>query len=56
LIFGAWGFSIFSVKNADMTTTELAASVSKAVRETEEFGVRGITRNGKVVLFSSRAT
>lgn len=34
-----------------MTITELAASVPKAVRETEEFGVRGITRNGKAVAF-----
>jgi hypothetical protein len=29
----------------------LAASVPKAVRETEELGVRGITRNGKAVAF-----
>jgi hypothetical protein len=39
------------VKNADLTITELAASVPKAVRDTEEFGVRGITRNGKAVAF-----
>jgi PHD/YefM family antitoxin component YafN of YafNO toxin-antitoxin module len=34
-----------------LTITELAASVPKAVRETEELGVRGITRNGRVVAF-----
>src|SRR5439155_19690731 len=45
------GLSIFSMKNADLTITQLAASVPKAVRETEEFGVRGITRNGKAVAF-----
>ena len=39
------------MKNADLTITELAASVPKAVRETEELGVRGITRNGRVVAF-----
>jgi len=39
------------VKNADLTITELAASVPKAVRETEQLGVRGITRNGKAVAF-----
>ena len=39
------------MKNADLTITELAASVPKAVRETEQFGVRGITRNGKAVAF-----
>jgi len=39
------------LKNADLTITELAASVPKAVRETEELGVRGITRNGRVVAF-----
>ena len=43
--------SIFSVKNADLTITELASSVPKAVRETEQMGVRGITRNGKAVAF-----
>ncbi len=43
--------SIFWMKNADLTITELAASVPKAVRETEEFGVRGITRNGRAVAF-----
>ena len=43
--------SISSVKNADLTITELAASVPKAVRETERLGVRGITRNGKAVAF-----
>jgi hypothetical protein len=39
------------VKNADLTITELAASVPRAVRDTEEMGVRGITRNGKAVAF-----
>ena len=39
------------MKNADLTITELAASVPRAVRETEAFGVRGITRNGKAVAF-----
>jgi hypothetical protein len=29
----------------------LAASVPKAIRQIEEFGVRGITRNGKTVAF-----
>ena len=43
--------SIVLVKNADLTITELAASVPKAVRETEELGVRGITRNGRAVAF-----
>ncbi len=39
------------MKNADLTITQLAASVPKAVRDTEAFGVRGITRNGKAVAF-----
>jgi len=39
------------VQNADLTITELAASVPKAVREAEAMGVRGITRNGKAVAF-----
>ena len=39
------------MKNADLTITQLAASVPKAVRETEKLGVRGITRNGKAVAF-----
>jgi hypothetical protein len=39
------------MQSADLTITELAASVPKAVRDTEEFGVRGITRNGKAVAF-----
>jgi PHD/YefM family antitoxin component YafN of YafNO toxin-antitoxin module len=39
------------MKNADLTVTQLAASVPKAVRETEKLGVRGITRNGKAVAF-----
>ena len=39
------------MKNADLTISQLSASVPKAVRETEEFGVRGITRSGKAVAF-----
>ncbi len=34
-----------------ITITELAASVPKALRETEKLGVRGITRNGRAVAF-----
>ncbi len=45
------GISIISVKSTDLTITELAASVPKAVRDTEDLGVRGITRNGKAVAF-----
>lgn len=51
LTAGSNKISIFSVKSADLTITELAASVPKAVRETEELGVRGITRNGRAVAF-----
>ena len=44
--------SIFHMKNADLTISQLSASVPKAVRETEEdYGVRGVTRSGKVVAF-----
>ncbi len=39
------------MKNADLTITGLAASLPTAIRETEDLGVRGITRNGKVVAF-----
>jgi hypothetical protein len=39
------------VSRPDLTITELAASVPKAVRETEKLGVRGITRNGRAVAF-----
>jgi PHD/YefM family antitoxin component YafN of YafNO toxin-antitoxin module len=39
------------VKTTDLTITELATSAPKAVRETEEVGIRGITRNGKAVAF-----
>ena len=39
------------MKSTDLTSTELAASVPRAVRETEELGIRGITRNGKAVAF-----
>jgi hypothetical protein len=51
LTAGSSAISIFSVKSADLTITELAASVPKAVRDTEELGVRGITRNGRAVAF-----
>ena len=37
------------MKSSDLTLTEFSASVPKAVRETEELGVRGITRRGKAV-------
>ena len=43
--------SIFCVKSTNLTITELATSAPKAVREVEEMGVRGITRNGKSVAF-----
>ena len=43
--------SIIYVKTTDLTITELATSAPKAVRETEEVGIRGITRNGKAVAF-----
>jgi hypothetical protein len=43
--------SLFHVRDADLTISELAASVAKAVRDTEELGVRGIIRNGKAVAF-----
>jgi hypothetical protein len=39
------------MKNADLTISQLSASVPRAVRETEGYGVRGITRNGKAVAF-----
>jgi hypothetical protein len=47
----AAGISIFHVKNADLTISELSASAPRAVRETEDYGVRGITRNGRAVAF-----
>ena len=34
-----------------LTISQLAGSAPKAIRETEEVGVRGITRNGKAVAF-----
>ena len=43
--------STFHMKSNDLTITELATSAPKAVREVEEVGVRGITRNGKAVAF-----
>jgi hypothetical protein len=43
--------SIVLMKTSDLTITELAASVPKAVRETEQLGVRGITVRGKAVAF-----
>jgi hypothetical protein len=39
------------MKNVDLTISQLSASVPKAVRETEDYGVRGITRSGKAVAF-----
>ncbi len=39
------------VKSTDLTITELTRSTSKAVRETEEVGIRGIIRNGRAVAF-----
>ena len=35
----------------NLTISQLASSAPKAIRETEEVGVRGITRNGKAVAF-----
>jgi hypothetical protein len=43
--------SILHMKNTDLTITELATGAPKAIRETEEMGIRGITRNGKSVAF-----
>lgn len=43
--------SIFCVKTTDLTITELAREAPKAIRQTEEIGIRGITRNGKSVAF-----
>ncbi len=39
------------MKATDLTITELTRSTPKAVRETEELGIRGIIRNGKTVAF-----
>jgi len=39
------------MKGSDLTVSELAASIPKALRETERFGVRGITKGGKAVAF-----
>ena len=35
----------------NLTISQLASSAPKAIRETEEVGVRRITRNGKAVAF-----
>jgi len=43
--------SIICVKSTDLTITELAREAPKAIRQTEEVGIRGITRNGKSVAF-----
>lgn len=43
--------SIFHMKNADLTISQLSASAPRAIRETEDYGVRGITRNGRAVAF-----
>ena len=39
------------MKTTDLTITELAREAPKAIRQTEEIGIRGITRNGKSVAF-----
>ena len=39
------------MKSTDLTITELATAAPKAIRETEEMGIRGITRSGKAVAF-----
>ena len=39
------------MKSTDLTISQLATGAPKAIRETEEMGVRGITRNGKAVAF-----
>ncbi|MEK9138214.1 MAG: hypothetical protein AAB393_13900 [Bacteroidota bacterium] len=43
--------SIIRMKTTDLTISELAVSVPKAVRETERLGIRGITKRGKAVAF-----
>jgi hypothetical protein len=39
------------MKSTDLTITELAMAAPKAIRETEDMGIRGITRSGKAVAF-----
>ena len=39
------------MKNTDLTISELSMAAPRAIRETEQMGVRGITRNGKAVAF-----
>ena len=39
------------MKNTDLTISELSIAAPRAIRETEQMGVRGITRNGKAVAF-----
>lgn len=39
------------MKNTDLTISQLAAAAPRAIRETEDFGVRGITRSGRAVAF-----
>ena len=39
------------MKSTDLTISELTRFGPKAIRETEEVGIRGITRNGKSVAF-----
>ncbi len=48
---GAGRVSIIRMKTTDLTISELATSVPKAVRETERLGIRGITKRGKAVAF-----
>ena len=43
--------SILCMKSSDLTISELVRFGPRAVRETEELGIRGITRNGKAVAF-----
>ena len=47
---GAW-ISTFHMITTNLTISQLASSAPKAIRETEEVGIRGITRNGKAVAF-----
>ena len=47
---GAW-ISTFHMITTNLTISQLASSAPKAIRETEEVGIRGIIRNGKAVAF-----
>jgi hypothetical protein len=39
------------MKSTTLSISELATAAPRAIRETEEMGIRGITRNGKAVAF-----